>query len=89
MPAKRAFSSYFYCSLTEKKLFTSFLFHFHLFLTRKCMLHGHILAPPEGLRAPELPGVNPWGQLQKSGVIPRSFKRKKIVSNGRTNGLTN
>ena len=36
-------------------------------LTRKCLLHGHILAPPEGLRAPELPGVNPGGRPQESG----------------------
>ena len=33
-----------------------------------------MLAPPEGLRAPGLPGVNPRSQ----GVIPRQFKRKKI-----------
>ena len=30
-------------------------------------LSGHILAPPEGLRAPELPGVNPGGRAQESG----------------------
>ena len=40
-----------------------------------------MLAPPEGLRAPELPGVNPGGQ----GVIPRRFKQKKIfVTDERT-----
>ena len=33
-----------------------------------------MLAPPEGLRAPGLPGVDPRSQ----GVIPRRFKRKKI-----------
>ena len=38
-----------------------------LLLSRKCPLHGHILAPPEGLRAPELPGVNPGGGPQESG----------------------
>ena len=36
-----------------------------LYDTRKCPLRGHILAPPEGLRAPELPGAT-------LGVIPRS-----------------
>ena len=38
-----------------------------LYLTRKCPLRGHILAPPEGLRAPELPGINPGGQPHESG----------------------
>ena len=28
-------------------------------IIRKCLLRGHILAPLEGLHAPELPGVNP------------------------------
>ena len=37
-----------------------------LILTRKCPLRGHILAPPEGLRALELPGVNPGGRPQDS-----------------------
>ncbi len=36
-------------------------------LTRKCPLLGHILAPPEGLRVPELPGVNPRGRPRESG----------------------
>ena len=45
--------------------------------TRKCPLRGHILAPPEGLRAPGLPGVNPGGRPRAQGVIPRRFKRKK------------
>ena len=44
-------------------------------MTRKCPLRGHILAPAEGLRAPELHGDNPRSQ----GVIPRRFKRKKIL----------
>ena len=35
--------------------------------TRKCPLRGHILAPPEGLRAPGVPGVNPGGRPQESG----------------------
>ena len=44
-----------------------------------------LLAPPEGLRAPELPGVNPRSQ----GVIPRRFKRKKnFVTEGRKDGRT-
>ena len=30
-------------------------------------IRGHILAPPEGLRAPELPGVNTGGRPQESG----------------------
>ena len=37
------------------------------FDTRKCLLRGHIPAPPEGLRAPELPGVNPGGGPKESG----------------------
>ena len=36
---------------------------------------GHILAPPEELRALEVPGVDPRSQE----VIPRRFKRKKIL----------
>ena len=35
--------------------------------TRICPLRGHILAPPEGLHVPELPGVNPGGRPQESG----------------------
>ena len=45
-----------------------------LVFTRKCPLRRHILAPTEGLCAPELPGVNPRSQE----VISRPFKRKKI-----------
>ena len=43
-------------------------------ITRKCPLCGHILAPPERLRALELPRVDPRSQ----GVIPERFKRKKL-----------
>ena len=43
------------------------IFYFVFSNTRKCPLRGHILAPPEGLRAPELPGVNPGGRPQESG----------------------
>ena len=38
-----------------------------IYITRKYPLRGHILAPPEGLRAPEVPGVNPGGRPQESG----------------------
>ena len=44
-----------------------FIFTTFIIKTRKCPLRGHILAPPEGLRAPGLPGVNPGGRLQGSG----------------------
>ena len=37
-----------------------------------------MLAPLEGLPAPELPGVNPGVDPGSQGVIPRRFKRKKI-----------
>ena len=37
-----------------------------------------MLAPPEGLRAPGVPGVNPGVDPGSQGVIPRRFKRKKI-----------
>ncbi len=37
------------------------------YITRKCPLRGHILAPPEGLRAPGVPKVNPVGRPQESG----------------------
>ena len=33
----------------------------------KTFTSGHILATPEGLHAPELPGVNPGDQPQDSG----------------------
>ena len=52
--------------------------------TRKCPLRRHILAPPEGLRAPNLPWVNPGANPGSQGVIPRWFKWKKIVTDGRT-----
>ena len=39
----------------------------HLASTRKSPLRGHILAPPEGLRALELPVVNPGGRPRESG----------------------
>ena len=42
-------------------------FYSKIGFTRICPLCGHILAPPEGLRAPELPGVNPGGRPQESG----------------------
>ena len=52
-----------------------------LTLTRKCPLRGHILAPPEGQRAPGLPrvnpGVDPGVDPGSQGVISRQFKRKK------------
>ena len=48
-------------------------------ITRKCPLRGHILAPPEGLRTPELPGVNPGIDPGSQGVIPKRFKQKKIL----------
>ena len=56
--------------------------------TRKYPLHGQILAPPEGLGAPELPGINSGGRPRES-VVPRRFKQKKIVTHERTNGRTN
>ena len=46
------------------------------------------IAPPEGLRAPELPGVNPGDQPRGStpginpwsqGIFPRQFKQEKIL----------
>ena len=58
-----------------------------LLLTRKGPLRGHILAPPEVLRALRLPGVNPGVNLRSQGVIPRRFKRKKNCD-GQTNGRT-
>ena len=39
--------------------------------------NGHILAPPEGLRTPELPGVNPGGQTQESGGDSKAILAKK------------
>ena len=56
-------------------------------ITRKCPLRGHILAPPEGLRAPGLlPVVNPGVDPGSQGVIPKRFKRKKyfVTKDGRT-----
>ena len=47
------------------------------------------VAPPERLRAPELPGVNPGVDPGSQGVIPRRFKQKKIfVTDVRTDGRT-
>ena len=46
--------------------------------TRKCPLRGHILAPPEGLRAPGYPGSTPGVDPRSQGAIPRRFKRKKF-----------
>ena len=44
-----------------------------------------LLAPPEGLRAPELPVVKPGVDPGSQGVIPRRFKQKKIfVTDART-----
>ena len=45
-----------------------------------------LLAPPGGLRAPELPGVNPGVNPRSQGVIPERFKQKKIL--WRTHGRT-
>ena len=56
--------------------------------TRKCLLRGHILAPSEGLRALELPGVNPKGRPQESGGDFKAISAKKIFCDGRTNGRT-
>ena len=46
--------------------------------TRKCPLHGQILAPPEGMRATKLPGINPGVDPGSQGVIPKRFKQKKF-----------
>ena len=61
---------------------------FLIYLTRKCPLRGHILAPPEELRVLELPGVNPGVDPRSQGVIPRRFKRKKKICDARTAGRT-
>ena len=50
-----------------------------------------MLAPPEGLRAPGVPRVNPRVDPRSQGVIPRRFKRKKIFVTDRrhtTDGWT-
>ncbi len=47
----------------------------HFLGTRKCPLCVHILASPERLHAPKLPGVDPRSKV----VIPRQFKRKKAA----------
>ncbi len=57
--------------------------------TRKCPLRGHILAPPEGLRAPEVPGVNLGGRPQQSGGDSKAIKaKKKFVRDERMDGRT-
>ena len=48
-------------------------------IDRICPLRGHILAPPEGLRGPGVPVVNLGVDPRSQGVIPRQFKRKKIL----------
>ena len=53
-------------------------------ITRKCPLRGHILAPPEELRAPELPGVNPGGWPRESGGDSKAIEAKKIFCDERT-----
>ena len=35
--------------------------------------NGHFLAPPTGLRAPELPAVNTRGQPQESGGDSKAY----------------
>ena len=45
--------------------------------TKKCLLHGHILASPEGLRGLGLPGVNPRGRPQESGGDSKAIKAKE------------
>ena len=78
-------SSWKYFSYLNINLVVNNIFNFnpskklYFVKTRKCPLRGHILPPPEGLRAPELPGVNPGSQ----GVIPRRFKGK-IFCDART-----
>ena len=42
-----------------------------------------MLAPPEGLRAPELPGVNPGGRPQESGDDSKVIQAKKIFCDER------
>ena len=56
--------------------------------TRKFPLRGHILAPAEVLRAPELPGVNPGGRHWKSGGDSKAIQAKKKSCDARTYGRT-
>ena len=53
---------------------TAMLFMTFIMVTRKCPLRGHILAPPEGLRAKGKPGINLGVNPRGQGVIPRRFK---------------
>ena len=43
-----------------------------------------LLAPPEGLRALGVPGVNPKGRPQESGGDSKAIKAKKNFCDGRT-----
>ena len=74
MPAKRAFSSVFKSQV--------------LLFARKGPLRGHILAPPEGLRGPGVPGVNPGVDPRSQGVILRRFKQKSTSHIGRMDRQT-
>ena len=49
---------------TIKVLFSNYILFSYCLLERP---FGPLLAPPEGLRAPGLPGVNPRGRPQESG----------------------
>ena len=64
----------------------------NLIFTRKCPLRGHILAPPEGLRAVEVPRVNPGSRPQESGGDSKAIYAKKncdiLTNNGRTDVTT-
>ena len=51
---------------------------FDSYITRKCPLLGHILAPPEGLRALEVPRVNPGGRPQESGGDSKAIHADNI-----------
>ena len=70
------------CFNSKLKKICYFVFH----MTRKCSLRGHILAPPEGLRAPGVPGVNIGVWPHKSGGDSKAIKWKKKL--WRTYGLT-
>ena len=56
MPTKRAFSSFLIFWLQKLQL-----------LEKALCAFAPLLAPPEGLCAPGLPGVNPGGGPQESG----------------------
>ena len=47
------------------------------YVYRKCSLGGHILAPPEGLRAPELPRVNPGALRGKTQEVVDKIGEEK------------